>query len=44
MDRITERITWLFNQANKTTDRDHANALLTEVKFLDAIRRAKRYV
>ena len=44
MDRITERILWLNTQANKTTDREHANALLTEVKMLDAIRKAKRYV
>jgi len=44
MDRISERIIWLNNQANKTTNREEANAILTEVKLLDAIRRAKQYV
>jgi hypothetical protein len=44
MDRLTEKILWLNIQANKTTDREEANAILTEVKMLDAIRRAKRYV
>jgi hypothetical protein len=44
MDRITERILWLNNQAAKATSRDQANSILTEVQLLDAIRRAKRYV
>ena len=44
MDRISERIAWLNSQANKATDQDQVNALLTEVKLLDAIKRAKRYV
>ena len=44
MDRISERIIWLNIQANKATNREEANAILTEVKMLDAIRRAKQYV
>jgi hypothetical protein len=44
MDRITERIVALNDQANKAKTREEALVILTEVQLLDAIRRARKHV